>query len=100
MKFLRFNSKAEAASVLNTWMIEGAWPTYIGRVAVDVVGIIYRPTGEAQQSEGGGAPVFEPLPGWHINLSERVAELQQYEIAPPVTPERVFAGSETQPQGS
>ena len=94
MNFLRFNSKAEAVSALNAWMIEDAWPAYIGSAAVDVLGIVHRPTGEVLQTEDGDIPVMGPVPGYHINLSERVTELQQYEIEPPESPERVFAGSE------
>lgn len=95
MKFLRFNSESTARTAFAEYLTEdNQWPSYINKVAVDVVGIIYRPTGEVQQSEDGEMPVLEPLPGWHINLSERVAELHQYEIEPPAIPDRVFAGSE------
>lgn len=101
MKFLRFTNEAAARAAFADHLTDdGNWPAYIGTVAVDVVGTIHRPTGEVRQSEDGEIPVLEPLPGYHINLSERVPELQQYEIEPPVTPERVFAGSETRPQGA
>ena len=98
MKFLRFNSKAEAVSALDPWMIQGAWPAYIGSAAVDVLGVVQRPTGEVLQTEEGEIPVMETLPGYHINLSDRIPELQQFEIEPPDNPVRVFAGSgESQP---
>lgn len=94
MKFLRFTSEAMARAAFAGHLQEGEWPAYIDQTAIDIVGIIYRPTGAVQQSEDGEAPVLEPLPGWHINLSERVPELQQYEIEPPSTPSRIFAGSD------
>lgn len=56
-----------------------------------------RPTGETLQMPDGEAPVLAPVPGYHINLSERVTELQQYEIEPPENPDRVFAGSDVNP---
>ncbi|TYK74391.1 hypothetical protein FSY45_19640 [Comamonas sp. Z1] len=37
-------------------------------------------------------PEMEPTPGFHINLSDSIAQLQAFEIAPPSTPARVFAG--------
>lgn len=97
MKFLRFESESEAVAALGAWTIEGAWPAYIGNVAVDVVGVVKRPTGNMVDSPDGPVPEMAPIPGWHINLSERVPELEQYEVAAPATPDRVFAGSDVVP---
>ncbi|WP_417284156.1 hypothetical protein, partial [Comamonas sp.] len=92
--YLQFASEAAARVALIPWTVEEQSPVYIGRAAVDVVGIVYRPTGEIQSTPEGDLPVMAPVPGWHINLSERVPELQQHEIEPPATPDRVFAGSD------
>lgn len=92
--YLKFSSETAASVVLAPWGVDGLLPAYIGRAAVDVVGAIYRPTGEMQSSPDGDVPVMAPVQGWHINLSERVPELQPYEIEPPATPDRVFAGSD------
>ena len=94
MKFLRFESESEAVAALGAWTIEGALPVYIGNVAVDVVGVIKRPTGKMLDSPDGPVPEMAAIPGWHINLSERVPELEQYEVEAPATPDRVFAGSD------
>ncbi|WP_120967913.1 hypothetical protein [Comamonas sp. lk] len=92
--YLQFTNEATGRAALAPWAAAGQLPTYINRVAVDVVGIVYRPTGEMQSTPEGDVPVLAPAPGWHINLSERVPELQPYEIEPPATPDRVFAGSD------
>lgn len=97
MKFLRFLNEAQARGVFVAHMHGAQWPAYIGSAAVDVLGVVMRPTGETLQTPDGDVPVLAPVPGYHINLSERVAELQQYEIEPPENPDRVFAGSDVNP---
>lgn len=93
--YLQFESEAMARLALAAYLgSDGAWPSYIGDAAVDVVGVVFRPTGASIQTPEGLQPEFAPTPGWHINLSERVPELQQYEIVAPATPDRVFAGTE------
>ncbi len=96
MRFLKFDSKPIARAAFAPWLSPQAVeiPSSIGTVAVDVVGVILRPTGEVLDSPDGPVPVLAPVPGYHINLSERIPELQQYEIEPPAIPDRVFAGSE------
>lgn len=91
--FLQFIDEAAAAAVFSPWSDDGSIPAYFGGAAVDVVGAILRPTGEVLQTEAGEVPVLAPVPGWHVNLSESVPELAQYEIEAPAAPARVFAGS-------
>lgn len=91
--FLQFIDKAAAVAAFSFWSGDGVVPAYAGRAAVDVVGVIQRPTGEVLQTEDGEIPVLAPLPGWHINLSDSVPELAQFEIEAPATPAHVFAGS-------
>lgn len=98
--YLKFADQAEARAAFTQWLVEDEMPVYIGRTAVDVVGTIQRPTGEVLQTEHGEVPVFAPIPGWHINLSNSVPELAQFEIPEPDVPARIFAGSETRPQES
>ena len=95
MRFLRFDSEAAARLAFAPWMVDlhGEIPTSIGAAAVDVVGVVMRPTGGTLQTEAGPVPELAPIPGWHVNLSDAVAELQQYEIDPPTSPDRVFAGA-------
>ena len=71
-------------------------PTYIGAHAVDVVGVISKPTGQITQGARGPVAEFAALDGWHVNLSgppeDCPLDLQPYIIDAPTTPSRVFAG--------
>lgn len=91
--FLQFIDDAAAVAAFSQWSDDGTIPAYVGGAAVDVVGTVQRPTGEVLKTEDGEIPVLAPVPGWHINLSEPVPELAQYEIEAPAAPARVFAGS-------
>lgn len=93
--FLQFIDEAAAVAAFSPWSDDGSIPAYVGSAAVDVVGVLQRPTGEVLRIEAGDVPVLTPVPGWHINLSENVPELVQYEIEAPATPARIFAGSGT-----
>lgn len=95
MKFLKFNTEAEAIAAFAQWAAEGAAiPSYIGTVAVDPVGVIHKPTGVVlQDADGNGYPEMAPVSGWHVNLSDSVPELAAFEIEAPATPARVFAGA-------
>ena len=90
MKFLHFTSEAAARAAFADHLTEdGGWPPYIGTAAVDVVGTIHRPTGNMLEDD---VPEMVALPGFHINLSDTVTGFAQFEIEPPATPARVFAG--------
>lgn len=95
MKFLKFTSESEAIAAFAQWAQEGAaFPSYIGTVAVDPVGVIHKPTGNTlQDADGNSYPEMAPTPGWHVNLSDSIPELAAFEIDPPATPSRVFAGA-------
>ena len=94
MKFLRFNSESTARAAFAEYLTEdNQWPAYTGNVAVDVIGTIYRPTGQMVQTPEGDVPQMAALPGFHINLSDSVPGLEQYEIESPTTPARVFFGA-------
>ena len=95
MKFLKFNSEAEAIAAFAQWASEGAaFPSYIGTVAVDPVGVIHKPTGVMlTDADGIEHPEMAPVDGWHVNLSDSVPELAAFEIEAPATPARVFAGA-------
>lgn len=91
MKFLRFNSESTARAAFAEYLTEdNQWPAYIGNVAVDVIGTIHRPTGNMLADD---VPEMAALPGYHINLSDSVPGLEQYEIEQPSTPARVFFGA-------
>lgn len=90
MKFLRFENEAAARAIFADYIQDEQWPAYIGLVAVDVVGIIHRPTGNMLDDD---VPEMAALDGFHINLSDSVLELAEFEIDPPTTPARVFFGA-------
>ena len=90
MKFLRFTNESAARAAFADHLIEGGWPAYIGTSAVDVVGTIYRPTGNMLADD---VPEMSALPGFHINLSDSVPELVEFESDAPATPARVFFGA-------
>lgn len=61
---------------------------------IDIVGTIYKPTGETYVEEGLTIPVVKAIPGWHVNVrlmpDEDGAPLEQYRVFPN-TPSRVWA---------
>ncbi|CUA97918.1 hypothetical protein [Comamonas thiooxydans] len=94
MVYLKFADETAARLALAPWIVDGLLPAYIGLAAVDVVGAVQCPTCNTVETPDGSVHEMAPVPGWHINLSERVAELQQFEISAPATPTRTFAGSD------
>lgn len=107
--YLKFDDEASAESAL-----KAAYPccytdeegnevhTYKGGSdchAVDVIGIIYKETGNTitETDEDGNTyevPETEAIEGWHVNLAAESlpAELQAYNQPKPKSPARVFAG--------
>ena len=94
--YLKFAGKQEFEAAFEPYIQEGKIPSYIGPAAVDVVGVIYKPTGSTLVTEDGlSYPELEPIDGWHVNLSgaTRPEGLQAFAIEAPATPARVFAGA-------
>lgn len=60
--------------------------------SIDVIGIIYKPTGEMLLGEDGEYPAMAPMDGWHVNLrtAESYPELDAYKVIP-ANPVRVWA---------
>lgn len=59
--------------------------------AVDVIGVIYKPTGDTIDTPDGPIPVTTPLPGWHVNTRGPIKpELQAWAVQPK-QPTRVWA---------
>lgn len=49
--------------------------------AVDVIGIVYKPTGKLLTSEEGSFPEMAAVPGWHVNVrGEENATLAKYHV--------------------
>ena len=96
MYFLRFDNEAEAKTALADYMQEGEFITASVTHALDVVGVIYSPTGVMLTDEDGNiSPEMAPIAGYHINmaLNELPDALAAYQVIP-TTPSRVFAGLE------
>ena len=87
--FLKFTDEAEANAALFTEqtnvqddVVETVLvPKY---AAVDVVGVIYAPTGVMLTTDEGEVPEMAPLDGWHVNVrhTAEAPELDAYKVAP------------------
>ena len=100
--YLRFPDEASMKAAIGTIELNtdhGAIVSHpvVSHMAVDIIGLIYEPTGEMFKILGpdGGeidGPVMAPLEGWHVNLrDESLPEgLEQYTINP-TNPRRVWA---------
>jgi hypothetical protein len=85
--YIDFNQEVDGISVQ-------CWITSSKDHALDVVGTIYKPTGETlTDAEGNEYPEMAPMDGFHVNLVTKSLpnELKDYVVIPE-TPSRVFAG--------
>jgi hypothetical protein len=86
---LKFKDAAEADAVLFTEQTNVQddivevfkTPRY---AAVDVIGVIYKPTGKMLQTDEGEVPEMAPVDGWHVNVRHTAdaPELDAYKVAP------------------
>ena len=86
---LRFTDPAEADAVLfdeqtnvQDDIVETVKvPKY---AAIDVIGLIYKPTGEMITTDEGEVPEMAPLEGWHVNVrhNAEAPELAAYQVQP------------------
>jgi hypothetical protein len=101
--FLKFDSEAEAKSVL--YRIEGAVEAdpengveaqegyeLANYLAIDLIGTIWKPTGQIVNTTEGDVPEMAPLPGYHANVRivGEAPELEPYRVFPE-TPNRMWA---------
>lgn len=66
------------------------------KIVLDVVGHIYKPTGEKYQGLVGESDVMAPIDGFHANMrgeltEEQLEQLADLLIEAPATPARVWA---------
>ena len=95
--FLKFADEAEANAALFTEKtnVQGDTvetvkvPRY---AAVDVIGVIYKPTGKMLKTDEGEVPEMAPLDGWHANVrhTDEAPELEAFRVFP-ATPTRGWA---------
>ena len=86
---LRFTDQAEADAVLfdeqtnvQDDIVETVKvPRY---AAIDVIGTIYKPTGEMITTDEGEVPEMAPVEGWHANIrhTAEAPELAAYQVFP------------------
>ena len=76
---LRFDSEAAADAVL----FEGE-ERRAKYQAIDVIGVIYKPTGNMLPTDEGEVPEMTPVEGWHVNVrhKEEAPELEAYCVFP------------------
>jgi hypothetical protein len=86
--FLKFDSPADADAVLYESESGDHRAKY---AAVDVIGTIYKPTGEMLQTDDGEVAVMAAVDGWHVNVrhNAEAPELEAYRVFP-VTPHRMW----------
>ena len=88
--YLAFPNESTANSVLYRTVDGETYPNYAN---IDTIGVIYKPTGQTEQTEDGEVPVMQAVSGWHVNVrvvNENTAPLQKYVITPS-NPVRVWA---------
>jgi hypothetical protein len=99
--YLQFESESTAMAVLYTqvpteWDTEGtptATESRANYANIDVIGTIYKPTGEVQDTDDGPVPLMETLPGYHVNVRVMLGEdhtaLEPFAVTPS-TPQRTW----------
>ena len=58
---LKFPDQATAEEVLSAMTEQSAH-------AIDTIGVIYKPTGEAIENDGMTVNAVAPIDGWHVNV--------------------------------
>jgi hypothetical protein len=72
--------------------------TFVPKTPLDVIGLIYKPTGNIITTEDGvDYPEMSPIAGWHANMKgdltlEQETALTAFFVPEPLTPARKWAG--------
>ena len=84
--FLKFADQAEADGILFEVQADAEGnevktPRY---AAIDVIGTIYKPTGNMLTTDEGEMPEMAPLDGWHVNVrhTDEAPELSEFQVFP------------------
>ena len=75
------------------WVPTGAFE-WVAKCQLDIIGTIYKPTGETTEVNGRQVPTMEAIEGFHANLLADLTTEQQSAlplIDAPATPMRVWA---------
>lgn len=84
--FYRFPSISEYLDLISAYVDESGNGV---EVTLDVIGTLYKATGNLVGVGEDSYPEILPIPGYHVNTTEELAALAAYEVFP-VTPYRVF----------
>jgi len=86
--YLRFDTPADADAVLYEGEGDDRRAKY---AAIDVLGTIWKPTGNALMTEEGEVFEHAPIDGWHVNVrhNAEAPELEAYRVFP-ATPQRMW----------
>lgn len=95
---LKFKTEAAANKVLFTEqttlqddVVETVKVSNFPQHSVDIIGVIYKPTGKLLTSEEGSFDEMAPVDGWHVNVrGEEDATLAKYHVQVN-TPVRMWA---------
>ena len=85
---LKFPTEAAANKLLFTEqtqvmddVVETVKASNFPQHAIDIIGVVYKPTGKLLTSEEGSFPEMAAVPGWHVNVrGEENATLAQHHI--------------------
>ena len=83
--FLKFEDETLADAVLFDMQHDGEGYVKVPKyTAIDVIGVIYKPTGVMLTTDEGEVPEMAPVEGWHVNVrhKEEAPELDAYRIFP------------------
>lgn len=84
--FLKFFDQSQA-QVEMPYAFDTLQPAPYG-ITFDVVGTIYKPTGEILD----GIPTMEPVPGYHVNIKGFTPDSLIPYVVVPANPTRIFLG--------
>jgi hypothetical protein len=103
--YLKFEDQAELEAILLANDLATMFPAMNGepeqlvpKTNLDVIGLIYKPTGNVLTAEDGFEYLEQaPITGWHANLKANLTEEQELALTPflvpePATPTRKWAG--------
>lgn len=102
--YLKFKNQAELEATLLASGLATMSPAmneqpeqFVSKTNLDIIGLIYKPTGNVVTTDGFDYPEQAPIAGWHANMKgdltlEQETALAAFMVAEPKTPSRKWAG--------
>lgn len=91
--YLKFDSEEAADAVLFDMQHDGEGYNKVPKYqAIDVIGTVYKPTGNMLPTDAGEMPEMVQVDGFHVNVrhTRPAPELAAYQVFP-LTPNRAWA---------